>query len=335
MLGQRNVYLIGPMGSGKTAVGRRLAALLGKQFFDSDAEIEKRTGVDIRYIFEKEGEARFRDREREVIADLTALDGVVVATGGGVILDAGEPRPPREDRHRRLSRDQPRHARAAHASRQNSAAVDERRPARRARAPDGGSAPVVRDSRGSAHRDDGPPSARRRGRHPATARAARCKAARLLENLRPRGNHRRRTRVSAAIRSTSGPSCSASRTSTASRRSRFSSSPTRSSRRCICSACRPRCAAASFETLILPDGERHKTLATLHDRHRPPHRRAVPSRLLPRRARRRRDRRPDGLRRGELPARRRFRADSDDAARASRLFGRRQDGRQPSARRRT
>lgn len=88
MLGQRNVYLIGPMGSGKTAVGRRLAALLGKQFFDSDAEIEKRTGVDIRYIFEKEGEARFREREREVIADLTALDGVVVATGGGVILDA-------------------------------------------------------------------------------------------------------------------------------------------------------------------------------------------------------------------------------------------------------
>ncbi len=88
MLGQRNVYLIGPMGSGKTAVGRRLATLLGKQFFDSDAEIEKRTGVDIRYIFEKEGEARFREREREVIADLTALDGVVVATGGGVILDA-------------------------------------------------------------------------------------------------------------------------------------------------------------------------------------------------------------------------------------------------------
>ena len=87
MLGQRNVYLIGPMGSGKTAVGRRLAALLGKQFVDSDAEIEKRTGVDIRYIFEKEGEARFRQREREVIADLTALDGVVVATGGGVILD--------------------------------------------------------------------------------------------------------------------------------------------------------------------------------------------------------------------------------------------------------
>ena len=84
---ERNIYLIGPMGSGKTAVGRRLAALLGLEFFDSDAEIEKRTGVDIRYIFEKEGEARFRERERDVIADLTARRGVVVATGGGAVLD--------------------------------------------------------------------------------------------------------------------------------------------------------------------------------------------------------------------------------------------------------
>jgi len=82
-----NVYLIGPMGSGKTAVGRRLALLLGKQFYDSDVEIEKRTGVDVRFIFEKEGEARFREREREVIADLTTLDNVVVATGGGAVLD--------------------------------------------------------------------------------------------------------------------------------------------------------------------------------------------------------------------------------------------------------
>jgi shikimate kinase len=83
----RNIYLVGPMGSGKTAVGRRLAALLGKEFLDSDAEIEKRTGVDVRYIFEKEGEARFREREREVIADLTALEDVIVATGGGAVLD--------------------------------------------------------------------------------------------------------------------------------------------------------------------------------------------------------------------------------------------------------
>lgn len=83
----RNVYLIGPMGSGKTAVGRRLALLLGKEFHDSDAEIEKRTGVDVRYIFEKEGEARFREREREAIAALSALEDVIVATGGGAILD--------------------------------------------------------------------------------------------------------------------------------------------------------------------------------------------------------------------------------------------------------
>ena len=65
-----NIYLIGPMGSGKTAVGRRLATELGLEFFDSDAEIEKSTGVDIAYIFEREGEASFRQRERECIANL-------------------------------------------------------------------------------------------------------------------------------------------------------------------------------------------------------------------------------------------------------------------------
>lgn len=84
---ERNVYLIGPMGAGKTAVGRELARALGKPFLDSDAEIEKRTGVDIPFIFEKEGEERFRAREREVIADLSALDGIVLATGGGAVLD--------------------------------------------------------------------------------------------------------------------------------------------------------------------------------------------------------------------------------------------------------
>lgn len=83
----KNIYLIGPMGSGKSAVGRRLATLLGVPFHDSDSEIEKRTGVDIRFIFEKEGEARFRERERDAIAALTALEGVVVATGGGAVLD--------------------------------------------------------------------------------------------------------------------------------------------------------------------------------------------------------------------------------------------------------
>lgn len=79
-----NIFLIGPMGSGKTAVGRRLADELGLQFVDSDAEIEARTGVDIPYIFDKEGEAGFRRREAELIAELAGLDNVVLATGGGV-----------------------------------------------------------------------------------------------------------------------------------------------------------------------------------------------------------------------------------------------------------
>jgi shikimate kinase len=86
MLGKTSVFLIGPMGSGKTAVGRRLARSLGLPFHDSDAEIERRTGVDIPFIFEKEGEAGFRQREREVIEALTALEAVVLATGGGAVL---------------------------------------------------------------------------------------------------------------------------------------------------------------------------------------------------------------------------------------------------------
>ena len=84
-----NIYLIGPMGSGKTAVGRELAKVLGRRFYDSDAEIERRTGVDIPFIFEKEGEAKFRERERECLAELTQHSGVVVATGGGAVLDPG------------------------------------------------------------------------------------------------------------------------------------------------------------------------------------------------------------------------------------------------------
>lgn len=88
MLSRRNVFLIGPMGSGKTAVGRYLARTLRFSFHDSDAEVERRTGVDIAYIFEKEGEPGFRQREREAIAELTLLEPIVLATGGGAILDA-------------------------------------------------------------------------------------------------------------------------------------------------------------------------------------------------------------------------------------------------------
>ena len=80
------IFLIGPMGSGKTAVGRAVARVLNLKFIDTDTEIEERTGVDIPFIFEKEGEEGFRVREREVIADLTQQPDVVLATGGGAIL---------------------------------------------------------------------------------------------------------------------------------------------------------------------------------------------------------------------------------------------------------
>ena len=82
----QNLFLIGPMGSGKSAVGRALARTLHRDFFDSDDVIEERTGVDIPFIFEKEGESGFRTRESRVIAELTAADGIVLATGGGAIV---------------------------------------------------------------------------------------------------------------------------------------------------------------------------------------------------------------------------------------------------------
>ncbi|GAA4032358.1 bifunctional shikimate kinase/3-dehydroquinate synthase AroKB [Actimicrobium antarcticum] len=83
----RNIFLIGLMGSGKTTVGRALAKKLNKRFIDSDHEIEARTGASIPLIFEIEGEASFRQREAEVIRDLTQLDDIVLATGGGVVLN--------------------------------------------------------------------------------------------------------------------------------------------------------------------------------------------------------------------------------------------------------
>ncbi|MDH4124630.1 MAG: shikimate kinase AroK [Gammaproteobacteria bacterium] len=84
----QNLFLVGPMGAGKSAVGRQLAKALHMSFFDSDDEIELRTGVDIPFIFDKEGEAGFRKREARVIDDLSAKEGIVLATGGGAILDA-------------------------------------------------------------------------------------------------------------------------------------------------------------------------------------------------------------------------------------------------------
>jgi shikimate kinase len=88
MAGKPNIFLIGPMGSGKTAVGKHLARLLALPFYDSDHEVEARTGADIPLIFEREGEDGFRRREREMIAELTGLTGIVLATGGGAVLDA-------------------------------------------------------------------------------------------------------------------------------------------------------------------------------------------------------------------------------------------------------
>ena len=85
--GKSNIYLIGPMGSGKTAVGRQLARDLGREFFDSDHELQKRTGVEIAFIFEKEGEAGFREREREVIDELSRRRNALIATGGGAVLN--------------------------------------------------------------------------------------------------------------------------------------------------------------------------------------------------------------------------------------------------------
>jgi shikimate kinase len=81
-----NIYLVGLMGAGKTSVGRYLAKHLGKTFYDCDHEIERRTGVKIPVIFEIEGEAGFRARESAVLAELTKLDDIVLATGGGAVI---------------------------------------------------------------------------------------------------------------------------------------------------------------------------------------------------------------------------------------------------------
>ena len=75
------------MGAGKSAVGRQLATLLYLDFLDSDEEIENRTGVDISFIFEKEGEQGFRERESKVINEFSERQGIVLATGGGAVID--------------------------------------------------------------------------------------------------------------------------------------------------------------------------------------------------------------------------------------------------------
>ncbi|TFH88394.1 shikimate kinase AroK [Billgrantia azerbaijanica] len=89
-----NLILVGPMGAGKSTIGRLLAAELSREFLDSDHEIQARCGADIPWIFDVEGEAGFRQREAQMIEEITALEGVVIATGGGAVL--------REENRRRL-----------------------------------------------------------------------------------------------------------------------------------------------------------------------------------------------------------------------------------------
>ncbi|MDM7861625.1 shikimate kinase AroK [Alteromonas sp. ASW11-36] len=86
MAEKRNIFLVGPMGAGKSTIGRHLADELHLEFFDSDQEIERRTGADIAWIFDLEGEEGFRKREENVINDLTDMQGIVLATGGGSVV---------------------------------------------------------------------------------------------------------------------------------------------------------------------------------------------------------------------------------------------------------
>jgi shikimate kinase len=83
----QNLFLVGPMGAGKTTVGRHLADLLGRVFIDSDCEIERKTGATIPWIFDKEGEVGFRQREHAAIAELTCRQNIILATGGGAVMD--------------------------------------------------------------------------------------------------------------------------------------------------------------------------------------------------------------------------------------------------------
>ncbi|EEX51253.1 shikimate kinase [Pasteurella multocida] len=86
MAEKRNIFLIGPMGAGKSTIGRQLAQQLNMDFVDSDAEIEQRAGADIGWIFDVEGEEGFRKREERIINELTQRQGIVLSTGGGAVL---------------------------------------------------------------------------------------------------------------------------------------------------------------------------------------------------------------------------------------------------------
>ncbi len=97
MAEKRNIFLVGPMGAGKSTIGRQLAQQLSMEFFDSDQEIERRTGADVGWVFDVEGEEGFREREEKIINELTEKQGIVLATGGGSVKS-------RETRNRLSSR---------------------------------------------------------------------------------------------------------------------------------------------------------------------------------------------------------------------------------------
>ena len=113
----QSIYLVGMMGTGKTSVGRHLAKSLKRDFFDSDQVIEERAGAPIGWIFDLEGEEQFRNREQNIISELTTLDDIVLSTGGGAVLRPENRRLLRsrgcvihlhgsvEQLHRRLSQD--------------------------------------------------------------------------------------------------------------------------------------------------------------------------------------------------------------------------------------
>ncbi|WP_373819442.1 shikimate kinase AroK [Glaesserella sp.] len=86
MAEKRNIFLVGPMGAGKSTIGRQLAQMLNMDFLDSDAVIEERAGADIDWIFDLEGEVGFRKREEKIINELTQAQGLVLSTGGGSVL---------------------------------------------------------------------------------------------------------------------------------------------------------------------------------------------------------------------------------------------------------
>ena len=82
----KNIVLVGPMGSGKTTVGRRLAQELDQDFFDTDHEIIDKTGVTIDHIFDIEGEEGFRERETKILENLCQMSNIILATGGGIVI---------------------------------------------------------------------------------------------------------------------------------------------------------------------------------------------------------------------------------------------------------